>query len=146
MKKLTAILLCISMAILSGCDMSIAPAQETVASTFPDDLQYMGIYSTPSGMKLSMRNRTALSMSVSINYVISCYEDDGPVETSSHTVTFEFDPFEQKESRNTIDNWSHYWDSTVFCSGLILSIVPTYRDSSNFQPWTGNYNIHSNIP
>ncbi len=118
---------------------SITSAQHT--SVFPTDLSYIGIYKTSSGANLVMKNNTAYSMSVNVNYTVSCSINGKPAQTTTKTLHFTFDMYEQKEHDNSVDGYYHGGMDTIECTGTITSIIPTPYDDSNFQAWTGSYPI-----
>jgi hypothetical protein len=106
---------------------------------FPTDLEYVGIYKKSNGANLVMKNNTAYTMSVKVNYTISCSVNGKAAETTTDTLQFDLNRYEQKES-NIMNN---YWfdGNTRDCTGTITSIIPDYLDESNFQAWTGSYRI-----
>lgn len=108
---------------------------------FPTDLEYVGIYKTSNGAKLVMKNNTAYTMSVKVNYTISCSVNGKDAETTTKTLEFYLNMYEQKESSNNVDGYWHGGMTTIDCTGAITSIIPDYYDKSNFQAWTGSYPI-----
>lgn len=107
---------------------------------FPTDLVCIGIYKNSNGATLIMQNNTAYKMSVKVNYTISCSVNGKAAETTTETLLFNFNKYEQKESSNIVNV---YWfdGNTRDCAGTITSIIPDYYDESNFQAWTGSYHI-----
>lgn len=105
---------------------------------FPTDLEYVAIYKTWNGANLVMKNNTAYTMSVKVNYTISCSVDGKTAETTTETLRFYLDMHEQQE--NSII-YLHYNPTIIYCTGTIISIIPDYTDKSNFQAWTGSYPI-----
>jgi hypothetical protein len=119
---------------------SSSKTPEIAKSDFPTDLEYVGIFKTSTGANLVMKNNTAYTMSVKVNYTISCSVNGKPAKTSTRTLKFKFDMYEQKESSTGVDGW-HGGMDTIECSGSIHSIIPDSYDHSNFQTWTGSYPI-----
>lgn len=106
---------------------------------FPTDLEYVGIYKK-SGGYLVMKNNTAYTMSVKVNFTISCTINGKTAETTTKTMGFYLNSYEQKESRNNIV-YNNGMISSIDCAGTIISIIPDSYDKSNFQAWTGSYPI-----
>lgn len=111
---------------------------------FPRDFEYVGIFKTSHGANLVMKNNTASTMSVKVNYTIACSVNGNPAETTSQTLSFSLDMFEQKESSNSVDGYWHGGMKTIECNGYITSVIPTSYDHSNFQIWTGVFPIATN--
>ena len=108
---------------------------------FMMDLTYIGIVKHSNEAHLVMKNNTEYEMDVSINYTIKCIVNDKSETNATKTISFHFNAFEQKESANSIDGVWHGGMDSIECTGTILSIIPLSYDKSNFQTWTGNYNI-----
>lgn len=108
---------------------------------FPTDLEYVGIYKTSHGANLVMKNNTAFTMSVKVNYSISCSVNGKTADTTTKTLRFYLDMYEQQESINSLDGYWHGGMNTIDCIGTITSIIPDDNDKSNFQAWTGSYPI-----
>ena len=106
---------------------------------FPTDLACIGIYKNSNGAELVMKNNTAYRMSVKVNYTISCSVNGKAAETTTETLLFDLNRYEQKES--SIMNVYWFDGNTRDCTGTITSIIPDYLDDSNFQAWTGSYRI-----
>ena len=106
---------------------------------FPTDLACIGIFKTSKGANLAMKNNTAYRMSVKVNYTISCSVNGKAAETTTNTLQFDLNKYEQKES--SIVNIYWFDGNTRDCTGTITSIIPDYLDDSNFQAWTGSYPI-----
>ena len=106
---------------------------------FPTDLVCIGIYKNSNGANLAMKNNTAYRMSVKVNYKISCSVNGKAAETTTNTLKFNLNKYEQKES--SIMNVYWFDGNTRDCTGTITSIIPDYLDDSNFQAWTGSYRI-----
>ena len=107
---------------------------------FPTDLEYVGIYEKSTGANLVMKNNTAYTMSVKVNYTISCSVNGAPTKTRTSTLSVSFNMYEKKESGYLYRTWLREND-TIECSGTIHSIIPCRYDYSNFQTWTGSYPI-----
>jgi len=118
---------------------SSSKTPEIAKHYFPTDLEYVGIYKKSTGVNLVMKNNTAYTMSVKVNYTISCSVNGKAAKTTTNTLKFKFDMYEQKES-GSMDGW-HGGMTTIDCTGTITSIIPDYFDESNFQAWTGSYPI-----
>lgn len=116
---------------------SSSKTPEIAKHYFPTDLEYVAIYKTSNGANLVMKNNTAYTMSVKVNYTISCSVDGKTAKTTTKTTGFYLNMYEQKESSIV---YLHY-NTTIYCTGTILSIIPDYTDKSNFQAWTGSYPI-----
>lgn len=130
----------------SGSSLESPTTNTTVSETapkhfFPTDLSYVGIYKTTTGAKLVMRNNTSYDMSVDVNYTVTCIVNGKQSDAVTKTQYFRLKQYEQKESQNSIDGIWHGGLNTIDCTGHILSIVPYSTDESNFQVWTGNYQI-----
>jgi hypothetical protein len=106
---------------------------------FPTDLACIGIFKTSKGANLVIKNNTAYRMSVKVNYTISCSVNGKAAETTTDTLQFDLNRYEQKESN--IMNIYWFDGNTRDCTGTITSIIPDYLDESNFQAWTGSYRI-----
>lgn len=119
---------------------SSSKTPEIVKHYFPTDLEYVGIYKTSHGANLIMKNNTAYTMTVNVNYMISCSVNGKAAEPTIKTIRFYLKMYEQKESGN-IDGYWHGGMTTIDCIGTITSIIPDYDDNSNFQAWTGSYPI-----
>ncbi|MBR6892536.1 MAG: hypothetical protein IKN15_04805 [Bacteroidaceae bacterium] len=114
----------------------------TYISEFPTDLSYIGLIKHSTGAKLVMKNNTPYTMSIKVNYTISCSKNGGSPETKTGTTGFYFDMYEQKESSIYVD---YCGIKTLECSGTILSIIPdSWGDDSNFKAWSGAYPISTN--
>lgn len=120
---------------------SSSKTPEIAKHYFPTDLEYVGIYKTSNGANLVMKNNTAYTMSVKVNYTISCSVNGKAAETTTKTLRFYLNMYEQKESSNSVDGYWHGGMTTIDCTGTITSIIPDYSDKSNFQAWTGSYPI-----
>lgn len=120
---------------------SSSKTPEIAKHYFPTDLEYVGIFKTSNGANLVMRNNTAYTMSVKVNYTISCSVNGKTAQTTTKTLNFSFDMYEQKESSTSVDGYWHGGMDTIECSGTISSIIPNSYDHSNFQTWTGSYPI-----
>lgn len=118
---------------------------DIVPHYFPTDLEYVGIYKTSTGANLVMKNNTAYTMSVNVNYTISCSVNGKAAETTTKTLGFYLNMYEQKES-SSVDGYWHGGMTTIECTGTITSIIPDYYDKSNFQVWTGSYPISTKQP
>jgi hypothetical protein len=107
---------------------------------FPTDLVCIGIFKKSNGANLVMQNNTAYRMSVKVNYTISCSVNGKAAETTTNTLQFDLNKYEQKESSDIVNI---YWfdGKTRDCTGTITSIIPDSYDESNFQAWTGSYRI-----
>ena len=106
---------------------------------FPTDLVCIGIFKKSNGANLVMQNNTAYRMSVKVNYTISCSVNGKAAETTTNTLLFDLNRYEQKES--SIVNIYWFDGNTRDCAGTITSIIPDHLDESNFQAWTGSYHI-----
>jgi len=106
---------------------------------FPTDLVCIGIFKKSNGADLVMKNNTAYRMSVKVNYMISCSVNGKAAETTTNTLLFDFNKYEQKSSNIVNIYW--FDGNTRDCTGTITSIIPDYLDDSNFQAWTGPYHI-----
>ena len=104
---------------------------------FPTDLEYVGIYKKSNVVKMVMKNNTAYKMSVKVNYTISCLLNGKADETTTETLKFYLDMYEQKESLIFYRSGM----TSIYCAGTIISIIPDDYDRSNFQAWTGSYPI-----
>ena len=113
-------------------------------SYFMTDLEYVGIFKHSNGAYLVMKNNTKYYMSVSVNFSISCKVNNKNEDRVTKTLTFPMKMYEQKESTSSIDGYWHGGLDTIECSGTIISIIPSSYDESNFQPWTGNFDIKTN--
>lgn len=120
---------------------SSSKTPEIAKHYFPTDLEYVGINKTSHGANLVMKNNTAYTMSVKVNYTISCSVNGKAAETTTKTIGFYLNMYEQKESSNSVDGYWHGGMTTIDCTGAITSIIPDYSDKSNFQTWTGSYPI-----
>lgn len=116
---------------------SSSKTPEIAKHYFPTDLEYVGIYKKSNGANLVMKNNTAYTMSVKVNYTISCSVDGKTAETTTKTMGFYLNMYEQKESSIAMYGGM----TTIYCTGTIISIIPDYTDKSNFQAWTGSYPI-----
>lgn len=119
-------------------------SSEQIKSYFITDLEYVGIFKHSTGANLVMKNNTKYEMSVSINYSILCKVNTKYEYSATKTLKFTMEMYEQKESTSSIDGYWHGGLNTIECSGTITSIIPTSYDKSNFQPWTGNFDIKTN--
>jgi len=108
---------------------------------FMTDLVYVGITKSSNYAHLVMKNNTEYNMSVAINYTIKCMVNGKSETNTTKTVYFYFNAYEQQESSNSIDGVWHGGMDSIECTGTILSIIPSSGDRSNFQAWSGNYNI-----
>lgn len=108
---------------------------------FTSDLTYIGITKSSNYARLVMKNNTEYEMNVSINYTIKCIVNGKSETNATKTIPFYFKPYEQQESSNSIDGIWHGGMDSITCTGTILSIIPASGDKSNFQAWSGNYNI-----
>jgi len=120
---------------------SSSKTPEIAKHYFPTDLEYVGIYKKSNGANLVMKNNTAYTMSVKVNYTISCSVDGKTAKTTTETLKFSLNMYEQKESSGSVDGYWHGGMTTIDCTGTITSIIPDYFDDSNFQAWTGSYPI-----
>ena len=119
---------------------SSSKTPEITKHYFPTDLEYVGIYEKSTGANLVMKNNTAYTMSVKVNYTISCSVNGKAAKTTTKTLKFSFDMYEQKEV-GSVDGYWHGGMTTIDCTGTITSIIPDYSDKSNFQAWSGSYPI-----
>lgn len=119
-------------------------SNEQIKSYFMTDLEYVGIFKHSTGANLVMKNNTKYEMSVSVNYSILCKVNTKYEYSATKTLKFTMEMYEQKESTSSIDGYWHGGLNTIECSGTITSIIPTSYDKSNFQPWTGNFDIKTN--
>lgn len=119
-------------------------SNEQIKSYFITDLEYVGIFKHSTGANLVMKNNTKYKMSISVNYSILCKVNTKYEYSATKTLTFTMEMYEQKESTSSIDGYWHGGLDTIECSGTITSIIPTSYDKSNFQPWTGNFDIKTN--
>ena len=119
-------------------------SNEQIKSYFMTDLEYVGIFKHSTGANLVMKNNTKYKMSISVNYSILCKVNTKYEYSATKTLTFTMEMYEQKESTSSIDGYWHGGLNTIECSGTITSIIPTSYDKSNFQPWTGNFDIKTN--
>lgn len=119
-------------------------SNEQIKSYFIADLEYVGIFKHSTGANLVMKNNTKYKMSISVNYSILCKVNTKYEYSATKTLTFTMEMYEQKESTSSIDGYWHGGLNTIECSGTITSIIPTSYDKSNFQPWTGNFDIKTN--
>lgn len=119
-------------------------SNEQIKSYFITDLEYVGIFKHSTGANLVMKNNTKYKMSISVNYSILCKVNTKYEYSATKTLTFTMEMYEQKESTSSIDGYWHGGLNTIECSGTITSIIPTSYDKSNFQPWTGNFDIKTN--
>lgn len=117
---------------------------EQIKSYFMTDLEYVGIFKHSTGANLVMKNNTKYKMSISVNYSIFCKVNNKNDYSATKTLTFTMEMYEQKESTSSIDGYWHGGLDAIECSGTINSIIPTSYDKSNFQPWTGNFDIKTN--
>ena len=120
---------------------SSSKTPEIAKHYFPTDLEYIGIYKKSTDATLVMKNNTTYSMSVKVNYTISCSVNGKAAETTTKTLGFYLNMYEQNESSNSVDGYWHGGMTTIDCTGTITSIIPDYSDKSNFQAWTGSYHI-----
>lgn len=118
---------------------SSSKTPEIVKHYFPTDLVCIGIFKKSNGANLVMQNNTAYRMSVKVNYTISCSVNGKAAETTTKTLSFDLNMYEQKES--SIVNIYWFDGNTRDCTGTITSIIPHSYDESNFQAWTGSYHI-----
>jgi len=119
-------------------------SNEQIKSYFMTDLEYVGIFKHSTGANLVMKNNTKYEMSVSVNYSILCKVNTKYEYSVTKTLKFTMEMYEQKESTSSIDGYWHGGLNTIECSGTITSIIPTSYDKSNFQSWTGNFDIKTN--
>lgn len=119
-------------------------SNEQIKSYFMTDLEYVGIFKHSTGANLVMKNNTKYKMAVSVNYSIFCKVNNKNDYSATKTLTFTMEMYEQKESTSSIDGYWHGGLDTIECSGTINSIIPTSYDKSNFQPWSGNFDIKTN--
>lgn len=116
---------------------SSSKTPEIAKHYFPTDLEYVGIYKKSNVVKMVMKNNTAYKMSVKVNYTISCLLNGKADETTTETLKFYLDMYEQKESLIFYRSGM----TSIYCAGTIISIIPDDYDRSNFQAWTGSYPI-----
>lgn len=111
---------------------------------FPTDLACIGIYKNSNGANLVMKNNTSYKMYVNVNVTISCSTNGKTAETTTETLQFDLNRYEQKESNIVNIYW--FDGKTRDCTGTITSIIPDYYDESNFQAWIGSYHISFEWP
>lgn len=117
------------------------PTISSSPSMFPTALSYIGFTKRASGVvNLVLKNNTEYKMSVKVNVMTSCSVNHKSPYDDTQTLTYNFDMYEQISK--DVHTW--YGVDTIECSGTIISIIPTSYDKSNFQPWSGNFDIKTN--